>query len=145
IVGMAATPSGAGYWLDASDGGVFAFGDAQFYGSTGAIPLNQPMVGMAPTPTAAGYWLDATDGGVFAFGSAKFYGSMGGRPLNQPMVSLATMRTGFPTAGPDPSDGPATATIWCLPGWPISSAGGSARLRPACRLPSPWWPSSPAR
>ena len=28
IVGMAATPSGDGYWLVASDGGVFAFGDA---------------------------------------------------------------------------------------------------------------------
>jgi len=26
ITGMAATPSGAGYWLVASDGGIFAFG-----------------------------------------------------------------------------------------------------------------------
>ncbi len=44
---MAATPSGAGYWLVASDGGVFSFGDAQFFGSTGAIHLNQPIVGIA--------------------------------------------------------------------------------------------------
>ena len=36
IVGMAATPDGDGYWVVASDGGVFAFGDARFYGSTGA-------------------------------------------------------------------------------------------------------------
>ena len=36
IVGMAATPSGHGYWLVASDGGIFAFGDAGFLGSTGA-------------------------------------------------------------------------------------------------------------
>ena len=35
VVGMAATPDGKGYWLVASDGGVFTFGDAQFYGSTG--------------------------------------------------------------------------------------------------------------
>ena len=28
IVGMAATPDGKGYWLVASDGGIFAFGDA---------------------------------------------------------------------------------------------------------------------
>ena len=31
IVGMAATPDGRGYWLVASDGGVFAVGDAGFY------------------------------------------------------------------------------------------------------------------
>ena len=35
IVGMASTPSGDGYWLVASDGGIFTFGDAHFYGSTG--------------------------------------------------------------------------------------------------------------
>ena len=35
IVGMATTPDGGGYWLVASDGGVFTFGDAGFYGSTG--------------------------------------------------------------------------------------------------------------
>jgi hypothetical protein len=34
----------------ATDGGIFAFGDAGFFGSTGAIKLNQPMVGMAPGP-----------------------------------------------------------------------------------------------
>ena len=35
IVGIAATPDGGGYWLVAADGGVFSFGDAHFYGSTG--------------------------------------------------------------------------------------------------------------
>ena len=44
--GIAATPSGRGYWLVASDGGIFSFGDAHFYGSTGAIRLNRPIVGM---------------------------------------------------------------------------------------------------
>lgn len=33
ICGMAATPSGKGYWLAAMDGGVFAFGDAVFLGN----------------------------------------------------------------------------------------------------------------
>lgn len=33
IVGMAATPTGLGYWLVSGDGGVFAFGDAQFFGN----------------------------------------------------------------------------------------------------------------
>ena len=50
IVGMAPTPDHRGYWLVAADGGIFSFGDAGFYGSTGAIHLNQPIVGMAATP-----------------------------------------------------------------------------------------------
>ena len=60
IVRMASTPGGGGYWLAASDGGVFAFGDAAFFGSSGAQPLNQPIVGMASTPDGGGYWLVAT-------------------------------------------------------------------------------------
>jgi hypothetical protein len=39
-----------GYWLVATDGGIFAFGDAVFHGSTGDIALNQPIVGMAVLP-----------------------------------------------------------------------------------------------
>jgi hypothetical protein len=31
----------------ASDGGIFNYGDAAFYGSAGATPLNKPIVGMA--------------------------------------------------------------------------------------------------
>ena len=75
IVGMASTPDGKGYWLVASDGGIFTFGDATFYGSTGNIKLNQPIVGMASTPDGKGYWLVAADGGIFTFGDATFYGS----------------------------------------------------------------------
>jgi hypothetical protein len=43
---MAATPDGQGYWLVASDGGIFTFGDAAFEGSAGAVSLNQGIVGM---------------------------------------------------------------------------------------------------
>ena len=89
IVGMAATPSGNGYWLVATDGGIFAFGDAGFHGSTGNIALNQPIVGMAATTTGNGYWLVASDGGIFTFGDAAFFGSTGGIPLNQPVVGMA--------------------------------------------------------
>ncbi len=89
VVGMAATPDGAGYWLVAADGGVFNFGDAQFYGSMGGQHLNAPVVGMATTPDGKGYWLVASDGGVFRFGDAQFDGSMGGRHLNAPVVGMA--------------------------------------------------------
>ena len=52
---MAGTPSGHGYWFVAADGGVFSFGDAHFYGSTGAMSLNQPIVGITATPSGANY------------------------------------------------------------------------------------------
>ena len=39
IAGMVPTPSGKGYYLVGADGGVFAFGDAQFSGAT----LNRPV------------------------------------------------------------------------------------------------------
>ena len=84
IVGMAATPTGTGYWLVASDGGVFCFGDAHFHGSMGGVHLNQPIVGMAATPTGNGYWLVASDGGVFCFGDAQFRGSTANVQLNRP-------------------------------------------------------------
>jgi len=78
-----------GYWLVASDGGIFAFGDAQFYGSMGGHPLNKPVVGMTGTGDGHGYWMVASDGGIFAFGDAQFYGSMGGQPLNKPIVGMS--------------------------------------------------------
>jgi hypothetical protein len=53
IVGIQSTPDGGGYWLVASDGGVFAFGDAAFFGSTGSMKLKAPVVGMAALPAAA--------------------------------------------------------------------------------------------
>ena len=46
IVGMLASPTGNGYWMAASDGGIFTFGDAKFNGSTGGYSLNQPIVGI---------------------------------------------------------------------------------------------------
>ena len=76
----------------ASDGGVYAFGDAAFHGSMGGMALNVPVVGMAATPNGTGYWLAAADGGVFSFGSAPFEGSMGGKPMRAPVVGIASVR-----------------------------------------------------
>ena len=95
IVGMTATHTSNGYWLAAADGGIFAFGDAQFFGSTGGIALNRPIVGLAPTPSGAGYWLVASDGGIFAFGEAPFFGSTGGIVLNRPIVGMAATPSGL--------------------------------------------------
>ncbi len=94
IIGMQVTPSGRGYWLFASDGGVFSFGDAHFYGSTGALRLRAPIVSMATTPSGRGYWLFASDGGVFTFGDARFYGSTGAMHLAHPVVAMLPTLTG---------------------------------------------------
>ena len=83
------TKDHGGYWLDASDGGVFSFGDTQFYGSIPGLglhpagsglpnSLNAPIVGMVPSNDDGGYFMVASDGGVFAFGDAHFAGSCPG-------------------------------------------------------------------
>ena len=51
IVGLSPTPDNRGYWLVASDGGVFAF-DAPFRGSMGGHPLTSPSTGSSRTATA---------------------------------------------------------------------------------------------
>jgi cell wall-associated NlpC family hydrolase len=91
---MAPTHDRQGYWLVASDGGIFSFGDAKFYGSTGAMRLNKPVVGMAPTRDGKGYWLVASDGGIFSFGNAKFHGSTGAMKLNRPVIGMASSPKG---------------------------------------------------
>jgi outer membrane protein assembly factor BamB len=90
----APSATGPGYWLVASDGGVFTYGGVTFYGSTGGQHLNQPIVGAASTPDRNGYWLVASDGGVFTFGDAAFYGSTGGQHLNRPIVGMAATPSG---------------------------------------------------
>jgi hypothetical protein len=75
-------PSARGYWLVGSDGGIFSFGQAQFYGSTGSLHLQRPVVGIVPTADHGGYWLDASDGGVFSYGDTQFYGSIPGLGLH---------------------------------------------------------------
>ena len=83
------TTTKAGYWLVASDGGIFAFGNAGYFGSIPGAGLNPagsglphsldaPIVGMVPSSDGGGYFMVASDGGVFAFGDARFEGSCPG-------------------------------------------------------------------
>ncbi len=98
-------PPPHGYWLVGSDGGIFSFGAAQFFGSTGALHLQRPVVGIVPTADRNGYWLDASDGGIFAFGDSNFYGSIPGlglhpagsglpNSLNAPVVGMVPSSDG---------------------------------------------------
>ena len=65
-----------------SDGGIFAFGDAQFVGSLGGTPLNSPVIGMKRNDAGSGYWIFTSAGGVYSFGSAPFLGHGAGRGLS---------------------------------------------------------------
>ncbi|MGZ7023851.1 MAG: hypothetical protein ACXVJ3_21650, partial [Ilumatobacteraceae bacterium] len=47
VVGIVATPTGHGYWLVASDGGIFSFGDARFQGSATSRLRPAPVIGIA--------------------------------------------------------------------------------------------------
>ncbi len=94
LAGIASHPRRPGYWLLGYDGGIFTYGAAAFYGSTGGMQLNAPVVGMAASPSGRGYWLVARDGGVFSFGDARFYGSTGNIALFQPIVGIAPTPSG---------------------------------------------------
>jgi cysteine-rich secretory family protein len=93
VVGMAATPTGRGYWRAAADGGVLTAGDAAFYGSATRVPHDW-IVAIVATPTGRGYWLVDRKGAVFNYGDAGFHGSMSGRPLNHPIVGMAATPNG---------------------------------------------------
>jgi hypothetical protein len=92
--GIASTPSGSGFWLVGSQGGITTCGDASFYGDSFRGLSDADRIGITATPDGKGYWEVGSDGGVFAFGDAGFYGSMGGKPLNQPIVGMAATRDG---------------------------------------------------
>jgi hypothetical protein len=77
---------GVGYWLVASDGGIFAF-QADFRGSLGDVALNRLITGMVRF--GAGYLMVGEDGGIFNFSDRPFVGSLGANPPARPIVSVA--------------------------------------------------------
>lgn len=96
LAALAPTPTGAGYLLVGTDGGVFTFGDAMYFGSLpelGLVP-NAPIVGAAVSPSGGGYALCGADGGVFTFGDFPYLGGLGGMALNEPVSDFAMTPTG---------------------------------------------------
>ena len=91
---MAPTPNGKGYILLGRDGGIFTFGNAKYYGSTGGKRLNAPVRDLTLTADGHGYWFVAADGGVFSFGNARFHGSTGNIRLAAPVKSMTAAANG---------------------------------------------------
>lgn len=66
-----------GYWIVKSDGAVFTFGGAAYYGGTNNDATGHPVItGAWPTPTGKGYWLVSATGAVYSFGDAKYHGGL---------------------------------------------------------------------
>lgn len=69
-------PTRFGYWILASNGGVFTYGDAPFFGSAAGLMCGScTAVAMASTPTGLGYWILDSNGGLYSFGDAIFHGN----------------------------------------------------------------------
>jgi len=85
--------SARAYRTVATDGGIFSFGGAPFYGSTGSLHLDQPIVGMTLDRATGGYWLVARDGGIFGF-RAPFHGSAAADAPVAPIVGMAATADG---------------------------------------------------
>ena len=78
IVGMVPSVDDGGYFMVASDGGVFAFGDAHFAGSCPGIGgCSGAAVAVMPDASGNGYWLVTKTGNVYTFGDASYYGAPG--------------------------------------------------------------------
>jgi hypothetical protein len=78
IVGMVPSNDDNGYFMVASDGGVFAFGDAHFAGSCPGIGgCSGSAVAVMPDASGNGYWLVTSTGNVYTFGDAAYFGAPG--------------------------------------------------------------------
>ena len=106
---MTATPDGRGDWFDASDGGIFNYGDAQFYGARGGQNGTAPVVGMAAMPDGGGYWVATSNGVAGMYGDAPALSSnvigvgtssvvdmtLDGGPVLQDSIEIAAIRSDF--------------------------------------------------
>jgi hypothetical protein len=60
-----------GYRLLGADGGIFAFGNADFYGSEASSNTAYPAVAINTNSDGAGYWLFDAFGDVYSYGDAQ--------------------------------------------------------------------------
>ncbi len=97
VVGMAGTADGKGYVMIGGNGGVYAFGDAQYAGSLPGLGISvSNVVGLALSPSGKGYWMVSSNGAIYAFGDAPYEGSLPGLHVTptKPIVGIAATPDG---------------------------------------------------
>ncbi len=93
IAGVVPSTDDKGYFMVGSDGGVFAFGDAQFEGSCPGIGgCSGQAVAVAPDGSGRGYWLVTSTGRVYSFGDAPYFGAPG--PQSSAITSMVRTPNG---------------------------------------------------
>jgi beta-glucanase (GH16 family) len=96
---MAPTPTGQGYWLVASDGGIFSYGDAGFSGSTGGTGVL--VLGIIVHVGTPGYGLVELDGNeVIEPSGASPATPAAASPPAAPPTTTTTTTTTVPTGVP---------------------------------------------
>jgi hypothetical protein len=90
-VDIATTRTGQGYWVLMSDGGVYPFGDARYFGSPKRTGVKITATSIEARPAGDGYWVLGADGTVTGFGAATSFGKAAGSGT---AVDLAVTPTG---------------------------------------------------
>lgn len=107
---MAASPIG-GYWLVASDGGLFEFGGAPYLGSTGAAPGPALIVGIAATAFGAEYPA-GTIGTDISFPQCNMSYPAGGNPVSIVGVNNGTTFSDNPCFGSEAANAGLNLTVY---------------------------------
>ena len=101
-------PPATGYWLVATDGGIFSFGDAALLRlDRGASGSTSRSSAWPPRRPAAATGSSPSDGGIFSFGDAGFFGSTGAHPAS---TSRSSAWSPSPTGGATGSSPPTAAS-----------------------------------
>jgi plastocyanin len=90
---MAVIVSTPGYRVAASNGSVYTFGAADFFGSKGASPPPSPVVATPATLDNQGYWLVTADGHTYNYGDAASVGNIPVHPAS-PIVAASASSDG---------------------------------------------------
>ena len=142
-VALVATPSGKGYYILESDGGISTRGDAVFFGA-GRNADDHTWAGMALSLDGSGavngYWTITMDGTLYPYGAAQRYGYdvLGLDQANGPVRSMAANKGGdgfavlqqagqvnlYPVTGAQADTTEASINNW------NSNGGGSGATKP---------------
>ena len=101
VIGSVATPSGQGYYLFASDGGIFTFGDAAFFGSTGDHAVEPAGGGHGRRSGRVATGWSAPTAGCSPSAAPASTGRWGPCRLNRPVSAVVPGQAGYLMVGED--------------------------------------------